>query len=59
MTINKIIKTIGLASIIAIMALYPTYKNISNGAGLAQYDNHKLWLEGNSNTYDPWQNYII
>jgi hypothetical protein len=59
MTINKIIKTIGLALIMAIMALYPIYKNISNGAGLAQYSNHKLWLEGNSNTFDPWQYRIL
>lgn len=53
------IKKVVIIFILSIMAVYPTYKNITNGSGLAQYANHKLFMENNSSNYDPWQYRIL
>jgi hypothetical protein len=59
MNLKQAIKGGGIALILAIMSLFPTYKNITNGAGLAQYENHKLFMARNSHDFDPWQYRIL
>lgn len=59
MKFKQIIKHICIAFVLFIMALYPTYKNITQGSGLYQYENHKLFMENNSHSFDPWQYRIL
>lgn len=59
MKLKKTLHWIFVSIILTIMSLYPTYENIKNGSGLAQYENHMLFLEGKSNNFDPWQYRVL
>ncbi len=59
MNIKNTIKWIFISLLLSIMSLYPTYKNIRDGSGIAQYENHKLFMSGQSTNFDPWQYRIL
>jgi hypothetical protein len=59
MNVKKIMKWIGIILALTMMSIYPTFENISNGGGMSQYNNHKLFMEGHSQFFDPWQYRIL
>jgi hypothetical protein len=52
---NSKLKVAFLAFMLALMSLYPIYKNFYNGAAVTTYQRHINLIEGKSEYYNPWQ----
>lgn len=52
---NSKLKITFLAFMLALMSLYPIYKNFYNGAAVTTYQRHINLIEGKSEYYNPWQ----